>query len=500
MKNKENITDCLILFFLTIGFFWRVIFENKFLFFSKSLISAYERMYTISVSAKSFFSVVKAFDLSIFYPANLFTSLLIRFTHEVDLGFRFFEICFVAHFFLVAIFTYLLIKYGLRLSRYASLFGAIGFSFAGIFVTHILNFSFYFSLTWLPLIFLLYLKGFEKNRIRYLVLGGLIMGASVLSGSAYGIFYTSLVILAFFAYEAIFNKQIRISDLIGKTFMILFIGWFIGVVFILVDYFYNAIPIFREVFYVSVPKLISFYKPILFPNSYPFSENWWEINIYLGMSTLILAFASFVFLKERKQIRFFAFNFLIFTSLLLLVSKEGSFLDYYFKIFPNLDFFNFPTRMRVLSNFSLIVMSCFCIDALYNQLNRNKTKILKTYITLLAICVIVCMSILLPMHYVNEILSLDSSFKAAFSVYGPRKFIQMNIFFWLLLITIMSLAVFGLVLAKKSKKLIIGLIFLLVLDIFTYWSNLNPISYRYGDKWEMKPPSEYGIGVNKNNE
>lgn len=486
MKNKESTIDISILFLLTIGFFWRAIFENKFLFFSKSLIPAYELLYSLSASEAFPLSVIKGINLSIFYPVNLIVSILINMTKNADLGFRLFEIGFIFHFFLLSAFTYLLLRLGFRLSRYASLFGAIAFAFGGVFVTHILNFPFYFSITWIPLIFLLYLKGLEDNKISFFVYGGLVMGLTVLSYSTYGIFYSSFLILSYFVFEMVFSNQIKISSLISKTLLMLFIGWLIGSAYMLINYFYRGIQVFEPESFISVPNKLFFYIPILSPNSQLISNYWWEISVYLGVPTVIFAVFALFYFKENKYTRFFVFNFIIFTLAFLFLSKEGFFLKQYFKFFPNFEFFNFPTRLRLLSSFSLIVISSFGIDSFNYQENMFKSRPIRYYIVVLIIFVVVCSGIFLPLHYVNEIITLSSS-----------KLVYLNIFSWMLLIGVLNLIVLYLILAKRTKRLLIIILCLLTIDIFTYWSNLNPISYKYGYGWQMKSPSEWGVGKDK---
>ena len=125
MKHREIIVDNLILLFLTIVFFWRVLFENKYLFFGDNLLSFYRQFYNLSVLKGFPLTLVKEFGLSVLYPTEFLISFLMHLSKDSNLGFRLIEMSLVFHFYLTSIFTYLLIRLGFNLNRLPSLFGAI---------------------------------------------------------------------------------------------------------------------------------------------------------------------------------------------------------------------------------------------------------------------------------------------------------------------------------------------------------------------------------------
>lgn len=435
-KNKDTIFDIGLLFILTLGFFWRVLFENKFLFFGGDL----EKWYF-----------------------GLFNSIAHGGFLNIDTGFRALEFIFVLHFFMTAVFTYFLTRFGLNLHRLASILAATAFAFSGIFVTHVLNFPFFYSVTWLPLIFLLYLKSLKSYAKMNIVLAGIIMGLSVFTGSSYGLFYTSLIIVFYFIYGMIFLRP-DIKKIFISTFLVLFIGWSI---------YLQSKPIFNEgLYYIQLPQFRQFIISVFLPNFYSRLSNWWEFLIYPGISVLVLAGLSLVKHKDNNY-RFFLALAFISLIIFLGLSKKGFLLDAYLNHAPTLDFFNYPSRMRIIFNLSLSIMAGYGLDAFLKSAYFRYT---------LFICVIlfILAAIVLPIYYTNIIQTFDKI-----------SIMRINALSWLFLILFINAAV---MLARLEENrsahlLAIALLALLVIDIFSFWADINPKNYGYGQDYDMPAPS-----------
>ena len=485
MKHREIIVDNLILLFLTIVFFWRVLFENKYLFFGDNLLSFYRQFYNLSVLKGFPLTLVKEFGLSVLYPTEFLISFLMHLSKDSNLGFRLIEMSLVFHFYLTSIFTYLLIRLGFNLNRLPSLFGAICFAFAGSFVTHILNFSFFYSITWLPLVFLLYLKGLKGKGVVILLFGGFILGLSVFTGRTYGLFYTSIVVLTFFLFNLSFIRTFNQVALIKKTVLILAIGWLIAGFYATMNFFLCSKSILVDsISCISVSSNVKFLSSVLLPNLHQRFNYWWETAVYLGSPTVIFALIAIKSIKKDKIVAYFlslcAFSFIV----VLLLSNKGIVLDKYLSLVPKVEFFSFPSRLRLISNFAFIVLACFGIDAFFYSESVHNSKFFKVLIQILLAFILLVASVIIPIVFVKTILNFDDA-----------AFVKLNSFFWIILISCLSLLILFLRKFTKSKILIVTIIFLLITDIFTFWSNLNPINYRYGYGWEMKSPSQYGIEI-----
>lgn len=481
MKNKkELVLDVILLLFLTLGFFWRVLFENKFLFFGQNLIPWYTKFYYLSIRDNFLPLAIKEFGFSIFYPTNFILSLFINLTKNMDLGFRLLEFCSILHFFLVSLFTYFLIRYGVRLSRYASLFGAICFAFSGIFVTHILNFSFFYSITWLPLILLFYLRGLDSNKKSNFIFSGLILGFSVFSGSLYGIYYSSLLLLSYSACVLFLDRRKNSLDLVLKTILVFISGWFMAGIYILLNYIYTGNPLFKDhLSYVAIDSNKNFFLSVLLPNLYIYFNGWWETRLYLGIPTLMFAFFAFTYIRKNKNVIYFAIVFLIFSAIVFILSKKILIEDTYLKLKPIMEFFDYPMRLRLLSNLSLIILACFGIDGFSLCIEENKARFLRAFFYLMAFFSIIVISIILPIYYTRVIVDLNT-----------KTFIDINNLCWFFLIFIINLIVMSLAVLNRRKALLRIIIFLLVIDIFTYWS-LSPVNYQYGYGWDIESPSAH---------
>lgn len=481
MRIKSLLIDSIILFFLTIGFFWRVIFHNKFIFYGSDLIPGYSKLYSLSILNNFPASVIKSFDLSLFYPINFITSFIIHLTKDMNLGFRLIEFGFILHFFLLSIFTYLLIKRVYRLNRYASLFGAISFSFAGVFVTDILNFSFFYSITWLPLILLLYMSGLYKNRVAYVVLAGVVMGFTVLTNSSSAVFFSSLLILFHLLFSMFLENKIKISALIYNTSLFLFVGWLITGIYIFLNHRYYSVSVFSDsISYILIPNKMNFFVSMAVPELLPQFSYWWEVSIYLGIPVLIFAFAGLIVFREDKRIKYFAGLFLVFFSAFFLFSMKGIFLNLYFRTLPNLEFFNYPNRLRLLSNFALIMMACFAVDSFSCPLGEQNKKVFKRFILCIMTLLVLIIAFVLPNYYVETIVNSNNVTVS-----------KLSSVCWFALLLFLNVITISLRVFKGSKQLLVVIIFLLVVDIFTFWSKMDPVSYKYGYGWDMKSPSAY---------
>jgi hypothetical protein len=138
---------------------------------------------------------------AVYYPVSLATMLL-----SLASGFSAFalELETIAHFYLGAVFTYLLARRLLG-SRAGALFSAITFTFGGYLTSYpALQLAILETVIWLPLILLLIdlgaseLGGRTRLGFLYLVLAGLAFGIALLAGHPQSAMYTLYVSLLYF--------------------------------------------------------------------------------------------------------------------------------------------------------------------------------------------------------------------------------------------------------------------------------------------------------------
>lgn len=487
IKNKKSMIkntfiDIFLLFLLTLGFFWRLLFENKFLFFGSHIKDWYFDLFKCSTSDNFFNFLKNVKDLNIFYPFNFVLSSFIHFNRNIDTGFRFFEIIFIMHFFMMAVFTYLLIKIALNLHRLSSIFGALSFAFSGVFVTHILDFSFFYSVTWMPLIFLFYLKSLKSNYKRNIIFSGIIMAISMLSGNSYGLFYISIIIMVYFLFGLTLPKLADRKKVFLNSFFILFLGLFLSSSFFKLNYLFKSKPIFEEVlYYIQLPGFKQFIISSILPDFYIRLSNWYEFFIYPGIVTLILS-GLFVTVcdKSNENYKFFLIFSIVSLILFFGLSYKGILLDAYLSNVPALQFFNYPIRLRILFNFSLAITASFGMDVFVRAFKKSLEIIYIRYVIFITAIVTFLASIVLPVYYIKIIQEFNKIF-----------IMRINNLSWLFIILFFTTLIMW-VRVIDRRRIVLGiiLIFLLVVDIFSFWSDINPKEYMYGRDYEILAPSK----------
>jgi hypothetical protein len=82
-------------------------------------------------------------------------------------------------------------------SNAASLLGAVSYMLGGYIISHVIHPSIFFIAAWLPLMLLLMEKGIKDVKPRYMVMGGLLLGAVMQVGHAQVMFYAIVFMLTY---------------------------------------------------------------------------------------------------------------------------------------------------------------------------------------------------------------------------------------------------------------------------------------------------------------
>jgi len=129
------------------------------------------------------------------YPLNI---LLYKF-----LPFIFaFKVSFVLHFFLAALFCYLLVR-NYKLSKISSLFAALVFACSGFFIGHLGQINVVNAAVWAPLILLLLNLHYRHKKIIYIPLISLFLAIQFLAGHVQISYYTTMCVIIYFFWREI---------------------------------------------------------------------------------------------------------------------------------------------------------------------------------------------------------------------------------------------------------------------------------------------------------
>ncbi len=338
------------------------------------------------------FPILAEGQIGTFYIPNL---VLFRFLPLITA----YNLNLALSFMLAGFGTYLFLK-KLRLSKAASLWGAVVFSFSGFFGVHLNHFNLIQASSLLPLLYWAYLLLLWKPSLKYSVLGAFILSQQFFTGHFY-IVFISLVGL-------IIIQMLLIISGWKENFRSIFLKYSIYVsLSLIISFLFSAIQLFPtwELWQLSsrqtgldfntitaypypLKHLATFIEPYLFGNpaigTYPpYNSEWgifWENTAYMGVVTIFLAASSLIFIKDRIVKTAFI---LLCVSLLLVLGKNSP-IYLIFSLFP-FSLFRVPSKYLILSVFSIILLSSYLIDKIFNipdviqkkinSANKNSGKI-----------------------------------------------------------------------------------------------------------------------------
>ncbi|MES2767424.1 MAG: YfhO family protein [Bacteroidota bacterium] len=318
------------------------------------------------------------------------------------------QLLVIIHYFIAQVAMYFLCRH-FKISQLGAMIAAVSFGFSATLAFRVMHPMVVYHLAWFPLVILFFHKGISQLRFSYLILSGLILGLSILSGHAQTTLYEFLF-LGFFALwmfvTALKNKELNGAG-IAKFIGFGALPFIIAAGLFAVQYFPS-----KELAAYSERKEIDFKEatvgsmqfsqiatavvPKLFgatespdsrasnPNAVPYYlaspqnpntnyYDYWETGFYFGIAALILGIIGAIHSFKTRLGAFFIFS-AIFGFLFALGSN-----GFLFPIFYNLPLFGqlrVPSRMLFFISLSMCILAGFGFDALWNK-EREKSDFLK---------------------------------------------------------------------------------------------------------------------------
>jgi len=419
-------------------------------------------------------STEKQFELPLWNPYNFSgTPLLANFQSAsfYPLNILFFLMPFVTGWSLLiflaptlaGIFLYLYLD-NLRLNKLASMLGAVVFAFSGFSIAWLEWGNILHTAIWLPLILLavdkIFLHFRKKANTKYQIskIWSLIFIFSLLSSFFAGhLQIFSYVFLISITYIFVRWMQLgRLSKFL-YLFLILYILFFLLTLIQWLPTLQFILLSAREIdqatwqnsgWLIPWKNLIQFVAPDYFGN--PATGNYWgawnygELVGYMGVIPLVLALFAMFFRRDRKT---FFFGTILFLSLIFSLPTFFAKIPYLLKI-PFLSTAQ-PTRLLMLIDFSLAVLSAFGLDYLIKT--KDKKFIFSPLVFIAA--VLTCLWIfILPSHAQiakNNLILPTLLFATALilfiflTIFKKTKRITLIIFIIIITVTVFDLIRFG---------------------------------------------------------
>ncbi|MFC1496323.1 YfhO family protein [Candidatus Margulisiibacteriota bacterium] len=320
----------------------------------------------------------------VFYPPQLLLYLI--FPPEIA-----FNYSILVSFFLAGIFAYLYLRL-LGIGQAGALLSGLVYSLSGFMVTHLKHVNMVSAAAWLPLLFLLVEKLFQKkggSLLKYSLALAVIIAIQFFAGHPQISFISLLGVSFYFIYKLLlFKRKLRLVKVFAAA---LVLGMLISAVQILptqeltgnssraagINYaeasFWQYNP--RDFIALIFPYHLD--NPAAGKHAYWSNGIFWEKCYYVGWLALLLVFFSALFIGKNKYIPFFiglsAFSFLY-------AMGKQAFLHTLLYHLPGFSYFRFPARMLLLFQFSAAVLAGIALEHL--KLKRT-LKIIIVFIVFL---------------------------------------------------------------------------------------------------------------------
>ena len=331
---------------------------------------------------------VAGFFADMFYP-----TLLLRLVLPVHVVWTW---TFVLHHFLAGLGTYLFLR-ELKVSTIAAGLGGIGYELAGSLITlaYACHDGRLIGSALLPLALFFLHRGMSRSQFRWFVFSGFVVAMQLLSGHLQKVYYTGLILTAYFIFMLIGTMRRDKSKAVALKLcgyfltLFLFAGALASIQYLPV---YGNLPFAsrgseRGYAYAtswSMPIIETF--DLLTPKFSGGLDAYWSRNPfklhseYLGIIPLLFACVA-VFRRWRdKNTRFFTFSFLGALVLAWGGHTPLYYIPYY--LFPGISKFRGPAMVFFVAAFSLVVLAGLGIDHFLREAKEGGSR--KTTRTALA--------------------------------------------------------------------------------------------------------------------
>jgi len=318
----------------------------------------------------------------------------------------------ILHFFLGAVFMYILMRYW-DFSKAASSISSLVFVFGG-YLSSVINMNTSLSsVIWLPLVFLFFDMTLRRKRLAPAMLTGIFLSIQFLGGEPTIIYSTLWLLFLYFLGFCFFSYK-NIKDIIRSSFLFLVavsLWVFITSIQLLpfLELLLNSTRGQPEGFKfvthwsLSPAELLSFFIPHILGNTTVpaghFAVQDWITSFYIGIMPIILILFG-LFAKPNKKTKFF--GIILTISLILALGKYTPLYRLLHRYIFGFAYIRYPVKFLFLSGFALSVLSGMGYETLSNikddKIKEGLTKRLLLLNGLLGLLLITFLRFLQPLY------------------------------------------------------------------------------------------------------
>ncbi len=300
------------------------------------------------------------------------------------------------HFLISAFGTYLFIR-SLGTGWAGAFLGGLAFAFSGYFMGHFWSGApnIFGAAAWLPLIFFFLKRFLDLRRFSILLLAAGVFGLSLLEGMPQVNLYTLLIIGLYLAW-AWFRKELAFKEALGAGVAFLAVGLSLGLCQLAPTFEFARYSnrwgfgwesIMRDSF--NPVNLRFFIDPFFAggPGAGPYHGigGYAEVIIYLGLIPIFLAISGLGFLFKKSIVVWLVLVAVLTMSLAMADTTTVTHYVYlfFYKFFPCFSNNRVPSRILVLTTFSLACLAGMALDAWIRRW-RGMKRLARPYRILLA--------------------------------------------------------------------------------------------------------------------
>ncbi|MBU2636396.1 MAG: YfhO family protein [Bacteroidetes bacterium] len=418
---------------------------------------------------------------ALFYIPNL---ILTIFVSSDRLHFYWVELFVILHYMIAGITMYYLMRH-FKLDRLIALFSALVYTLSGFMITHGIHQIIINHVSWLPLIFLLFKKALEEKSLLFTILGGLVLGHSVLAGFPQLSLYIFLLLFFYFIFE--FGWTIKTPGIKHAIPIVPYAACFVIIAIALTAI--QMLPTLElapqsaraEITYeksqegtLAPQQIITLLIPKFFGEHSAVENNYWgpgaywqywETNIYIGIAALILVVIALTLAFKNKIIGFF--SFILLFGFLYALGDYFILHKFFFFNIPGFHLFRNPGRMSLWFSFAAAILSGFGLRELLTY-NKNRLKIVLIVILSTSVLIWILVQTGLFQTYPNQEFLLQI-----------REIATSNANIFIAFAIVISALIFIFYLSKISSFVLIGLLILIQFidqNIFGFSFNNGKVS------------------------
>lgn len=466
-RPLEVVIVASLLLVLTYLYFWYPIIENKYAFWGGKLSTqCLPTTVLVSLGLKqndSGITNVRYLLDGSYYPFNI---LLDRVANEynADAFFRLLEFSVILHYFFAAISMYALARVGFKINVYGALLSSIVFTYSGMRVAHIVDINAVYSLAWVPLYYLFLKEWVTHNDIKRLVLAAAFSFVILLGGDVF--ISTSATVFAIF----VLLLSSRTYGVNGPTY--LYIGT-MGVILFLINYFSSSEALFPR---TGPWSILTIFPYLIFPQHAP--SGWWQYTIYIGIIPLV-----FIPLGIRSVRCYTSLTFKVIATSTVLTIFALLLVGYLRQ--ENHTGYVYLTKSRFIVSMPLAILAGIGCSIFAEAMHRDEKRGFFKYCVFLRKLTLFIVPVITPLVYALLVFAIKKDWHKSLIITATNSMV------WVLIFLIAITVIFNLRLTNNGRKYLFLILFLTVIDIFTFWSFFDPINYGSSEMRTVPSTSQY---------